>query len=86
MAMCAWAQALPSERSHSNSNILKLANCNHGWVEHPKRALSPHYKKTSYFQLEFTNDNDQKLGTDWHGTCLYCGGHGRDSLKVIPAR
>jgi hypothetical protein len=35
-----WAQALPSERSHSNSNLLKLANSNHGWVEHPKQALS----------------------------------------------
>jgi hypothetical protein len=41
MAMFAWAQALPSERSHSNSNLLKLANSNHGWVEHPKQALAP---------------------------------------------
>jgi hypothetical protein len=42
MAMFTWAQALPSERSYSNSNILKLANSNHGWVEHLKQALSPH--------------------------------------------
>jgi hypothetical protein len=43
-AMFAWAQALPSERSHTAmfSNLLKLANRNHGWVEHPKQALSPH--------------------------------------------
>jgi hypothetical protein len=42
MAMFAWAETSPSERSHSNSNLLKLANGNDGWFEHPKEALSPH--------------------------------------------
>jgi hypothetical protein len=32
MAMFALAQALPSEISHSNSSLLKLADSNHGWV------------------------------------------------------
>jgi hypothetical protein len=50
MAMLACSQALPSERSHSNSSLLKLANSNNGWVEHPKQALLslPHTKKVIF--------------------------------------
>jgi hypothetical protein len=43
--MFAWDQPLPSERSHSNSNLLKQP-----WLgEHPKQALSQN--KTYFLRL-----------------------------------
>jgi hypothetical protein len=44
MAMVAWAQA-SGERSHSNSNHLKVAIYSPWLDEHPKQALSRPTKK-----------------------------------------
>jgi hypothetical protein len=41
IAMFPWAHALSSERSHCNSNHLKLANSNHGWFNIPSRLSRP---------------------------------------------